>query len=216
MVILLAILANKVPQVDEVKSLYRTYGIIFQDFVKYALSVKENIQLGDIHKPESMENVEYAACQSTAGDHIEKLPDGYNTPLMRIFEQNGLELSIGQWQKLAIARAFYADSDIMILDEPTASLDPIAEQEIFNQFDRLRNNKTTVFVSHRLSSATIADKILVIEHGELIEQGSHRELMAQQGKYYDLFTTQSKRYVTQEEDNIPKYSPRRPRFWNYL
>lgn len=182
----------------DIKSLYQTFGIIFQDFGKYALSVKENIQLGDIHKDASMETVEYAARQSTAGDYIEKLPRGYDTPLMRIFEQDGLELSIGQWQKLAIARAFYADSDIMILDEPTASLDPMAEQEIFNQFDQLRNNKTTVFVSHRLSSATIADQILVIEHGHLIEKGSHRELMAQKGKYYDLFTTQSKRYVTQE------------------
>ncbi len=187
----------------DIKSLYQTFGIIFQDFGKYALSVKENIQLGDIHKDISMETVEYAARQSTAGEYIEKLPRGYDTPLMRIFEQDGLELSIGQWQKLAIARAFYADSDIMILDEPTASLDPMAEQEIFNQFDRLRNNKTTVFVSHRLSSATIADQILVIEHGHLIEKGSHRELMAQKGKYYDLFTTQSKRYVTQEGEGIP-------------
>ena len=86
----------------------------------------------------------------------------------------------------------------MILDEPTASLDPMAEQEIFNQFDRLRNNKTTVFVSHRLSSATIADQIIVIENGCLIEKGSHRQLMEQKGKYYDLFTTQSKRYVSEE------------------
>ena len=114
---------------------------------------------------------------------------------MRYFETNGLELSIGQWQKLAIARAFYADSDIIILDEPTASLDPLAEQEIFNQFDRLRNNKTTVFVSHRLSSATIADQILVIENGCLIEKGSHTDLMAKGGRYAELFTTQSKRYV---------------------
>ena len=191
----------------DIKSLYQTFGIIFQDFGKYALSVKENIQLGDIHKDISMETVEYAARQSTAGEYIEKLPRGYDTPLMRIFEQDGLELSIGQWQKLAIARAFYADSDIMILDEPTASLDPMAEQEIFNQFDQLRNNKTTVFVSHRLSSATIADQILVIEHGHLIEKGSHRELMAQKGKYYDLFTTQSKRYVTQEGEKNPGILP---------
>ena len=191
----------------DIKSLYQIFGIIFQDFGKYALSVKENIQLGDIHKEESMELVTYAARQSTAGEYIEKLPNGYETPLMRIFEQNGLELSIGQWQKLAIARAFYADSDIMILDEPTASLDPMAEQEIFNQFDRLRNNKTTVFVSHRLSSATIADQIIVIENGCLIEKGSHRELMTRQGKYYDLFTTQSKRYVS-EGENPP--ADRRP------
>ena len=184
----------------DVKSLYQTFGIIFQDFGKYALTVEENIRLGDIHSNAPMEKVEYASRQSTAGDYISKLPSGYDTPLMRIFERDGLELSIGQWQKLAIARAFYADSDIMILDEPTASLDPMAEQEIFNQFDRLRNNKTTVFVSHRLSSATIADQIIVIENGCLIEKGSHRELMERQGKYFELFTTQSKRYVSEGEN----------------
>lgn len=193
----------------DVKSLYQTFGIIFQDFGKYALTVKENIQLGDIHKECSMDSVTYASRQSTASEYIDKLPGGYDTPLMRIFEQNGLELSVGQWQKLAIARAFYADSDIMILDEPTASLDPMAEQEIFNQFDQLRNNKTTVFVSHRLSSATIADQILVIENGCLIEKGSHQELMTQKGRYFDLFTTQSKRYITQENAEELPHS-RRP------
>ena len=193
----------------DVKSLYQTFGIIFQDFGKYALSVRENIELGDIHKKPSMEMVEYAANQSTASQYIQNLARGYDTPLMRIFEHDGLELSIGQWQKLAIARAFYADSDIMILDEPTASLDPMAEQEIFNQFDQLRNNKTTVFVSHRLSSATIADNILVIENGNLIEQGSHKELMAQKGKYFDLFTTQSKRYVTDGDSDQPSQLPPR-------
>ncbi len=183
----------------DLKSLYKTFGIIFQDFGKYAVSVRENICLGDIHRVGTDDEVKAAAKQSTASDYIEKLPDGYHTPLMRYFENNGLELSIGQWQKLAIARAFYADSDIIILDEPTASLDPMAEQEIFNQFDRLRNNKTTVFVSHRLSSATIADQILVIENGCLIEKGSHTALMAQGGKYAELFTTQSKRYISEGE-----------------
>ena len=191
----------------DLKSLYSTFGIIFQDFGKYAVSVKENICLGDIHRKGTDEEVVSAAKQSTASDYIEKLPDGYDTPLMRYFETNGLELSIGQWQKLAIARAFYADSDIIILDEPTASLDPMAEQEIFNQFDRLRNNKTTVFVSHRLSSATIADQILVIENGYLIEKGSHTALMAQGGKYAELFTTQSKRYISEGE---PDPGPRPP------
>ena len=181
----------------DLKSLYQTFGIIFQDFGKYAVSVRENICLGDIHREVSEGEVLAAAKQSTASVYIEKLPDGYDTPLMRYFETNGLELSIGQWQKLAIARAFYADSDIIILDEPTASLDPMAEQEIFNQFDRLRNNKTTVFVSHRLSSATIADQILVIENGCLIEKGSHTELMAQGGRYFELFSTQSKRYISE-------------------
>lgn len=196
----------------DVKSLYRTFGIIFQDFGKYALSVRDNVRLGDIHRQVSREDIEYACRQSTSDAYISRLPDGYDTPLMRIFEPNGLELSIGQWQKLAIARAFYADSDIMILDEPTASLDPMAEQEIFNQFDRLRNNKTTVFVSHRLSSATIADNILVIDDGCLIEQGSHKALMAMQGKYYTLFTTQSKRYVEGDGGtDMPVRPPRPPR-----
>lgn len=180
----------------DIKSLYKTFGIIFQDFGKYAVTVEENIRFGDIHKNGTMDTVVHASHQSTADAYIDKLPGGYQTPLMRIFEQDGLELSVGQWQKLAVARAFYADSDIMILDEPTASLDPIAEQEIFNQFDKLTNDKTTIFVSHRLSSATIADQVIVIENGQLIEKGSHEELMALQGKYHELFTTQSKRYVS--------------------
>ena len=179
----------------ELKSLYRTFGIIFQDFGRYAATVEENIRFGNIHSDATMDAVKHAAKQSTSSEYIESLPDGYNTPLMRFFEHTGTELSIGQWQKLAIARAFYADSDIMILDEPTASLDAIAEQNVFNQFDKLTHDKTTIFVSHRLSSATIADQIIVLENGRLIEKGNHQELMDMQGKYYDLFTTQSKRYL---------------------
>jgi len=196
----------------DLQSLYQTFGIIFQDFGKYAVTVEENIRFGDIHRTPDPARVRYAAEQSAAKDYIEELPNGYDTPLMRIFEQNGMELSIGQWQKLAIARAFYADSDILILDEPTASLDPIAEQEIFNQFDTLRENKTTVFVSHRLSSATIADQILVLENGCLIENGTHAELMEKQGKYFKLFSTQAKRYLTQQsegETGEPTRPPRR-------
>lgn len=179
----------------DVKDLYSMFGIIFQDFGKYAVTVTENIAFGEFDKEIDEEKIKDAALQSNAKEFIEKLPDGYNTPLMRIFEENGLELSIGQWQKLAIARAFYSESDIMILDEPTASLDPMAEQEIFNRFDELRKDKTTIFVSHRLSSATMANKILVLEYGELIETGSHAELMAKKGRYHELFSTQAKRYI---------------------
>lgn len=143
-----------------------------------------------------------AAKASAAEEFISRLPAAYDTPLTRVFEQNGIELSIGQWQKLAIARAFYSDSDIMILDEPTASLDAIAEQEIFNQFDHLRKDKTTFFVSHRLSSAAIATKILVLESGKLIETGTHTELMKKEGVYYELFTTQANRYITESEERF--------------
>ena len=188
----------------DVEQLYSIFGIIFQDFGKYAVSVTENIAFGEIEKDIVDEDIRRAATESNADIFIEKLPSGYDTPLMRYFEDNGIELSIGQWQKLSIARAFYSDSDILILDEPTASLDPMAEQEIFNQFDQLRKDKTTIFVSHRLSSATTANKILVLEYGELIEIGSHAELMAKRGRYYELFTTQAKRYITSVDQISPE------------
>lgn len=183
-----------------VEELYKMYGIIFQDFGKYAVSVRENIAFGEISKGVDEDDIQKAAHASDADDFIAHLPDGYDTPLMRIFEENGIELSIGQWQKLSIARAFYSDSDVLILDEPTASLDPMAEQEIFNRFDELRKDKTSIFVSHRLSSATTADKILVLEYGELIESGTHKELMDAKGKYYTLFSTQAKRYIESASD----------------
>jgi ATP-binding cassette subfamily B protein len=186
----------------DVNELYKMFGIIFQDFGKYAFTVRENISFGDLQKPIDDERIRYAAKQSGAKDFIERMPDSYVTPLMRIFEENGLELSGGQWQKIAIARAFYSESDIMILDEPTAALDPMAEQEIYNEFEALSDNKTTIFVSHRLSSATKASKIIVLEYGELIEEGTHEELMRLGGKYYELFTTQAKRYISNIEDEI--------------
>ena len=183
----------------DVDDLYSMFGIIFQDFGKYAVNVSENIHFGNIHKEMREEDIKRAAEEADATDYINHLPGGFNTPLMRIFEDEGIELSIGQWQKLAIARAFYSDSDVLILDEPTASLDPMAEQEIFNQFDRLRSDKTTIFVSHRLSSATVASKIAVLEYGKIIEEGDHKALMAKRGRYYELFSTQAKRYVTEGE-----------------
>ena len=197
------------------KELYKIFGIIFQDFGKYAFTVRENIAFSRISEEIDDKRVAEAADQSAASEFIERLPDGYDTPLMRYFEKNGIELSIGQWQKLSVARAFYSDSDILILDEPTASLDPMAEQEIFNQFDRLKKDKTTIFVSHRLSSATTANKIVVLKNGEIIEMGDHQTLMAQKGEYYTLFSTQAKRYISSEseqvrEDNFPSSPPTLP------
>ncbi|MGN1081544.1 MAG: ABC transporter ATP-binding protein, partial [Acutalibacteraceae bacterium] len=178
----------------DVKELYKIYGIIFQDFGKYAVTAAENIRFGNIEN-DSREDIIKAAELSGADSFIKRLKNGYDTPLTRYFEAEGTDLSIGQWQKLSAARAFYSDSDILILDEPTASLDAIAEQELFSQFDALRRDKTTIFVSHRLSSAVTADKIFVLDGGKIAESGSHTELMAKKGIYFKLFSTQAKRYV---------------------
>lgn len=191
----------------EPRELYDLFGIIFQDFGKYAASVSENISFGDVHKEVDESHVKQAAKDSSAAAFIERLPKGYETPLMRYFEIDGIEPSIGQWQKLSVARAFYKASDILILDEPTASLDPLAEQEIFNQFAKLGEDKITVFVSHRLSSATTAQQILVLNYGQIVERGTHAELMQLHEKYYELFSTQAKRYIGEDAEQPQKKPP---------
>ena len=195
----------------EPKELYKLYGIIFQDFGKYAVSAGENIAFGDLDKQNDKKAIKEAGVLSGADAFISNLKNGYDTPMMRFFEKDGAELSIGQWQKLSVARAFFSDSDILILDEPTASLDPLAEQEIFNQFDTLRKDKTTLFVSHRLSSATVANKIVVLKNGQITEIGDHNSLMAAKGDYYTLFSTQAKRYLAGgdlREENGGERGPR--------
>ncbi|MBP5210153.1 MAG: ABC transporter ATP-binding protein [Clostridia bacterium] len=200
----------------DTEALYDLFGIIFQDFGKYAVSVRENIAFGDIDRPGDDEAVRLAARQSDSEEFISRLPGGYDTPLMRYFEQDGIELSIGQWQKLSVARAFYKDSDVLILDEPTASLDAMAEQAIYDQFAGLSKDKTTVFVSHRLSSATTASKIVVLEYGRLVETGTHEELMSKKGKYYELFSTQARRYLTHtEQEELASLAAKRDHMDNH-
>ena len=179
----------------DVGALHSLFGIIFQDFGQYSDTVSENIRYGDIQSDGVYADVQEAAELGGAASFINELPLKYDTPLTRVFEDDGIELSGGQWQKLAISRAFYKDSDILILDEPTASLDPMAEQEVYTKFDGLAKDKITLFVSHRLSSAVTASKIVVIDGGTVAELGNHAELMALRGKYYKLFTTQASRYT---------------------
>lgn len=185
----------------DVTELYKLFGIIFQDFGRYADTISENIKYGDVYGEYDEEDVMIAARRGGAAMFIDQLPDGYDTPLTRMFEENGCELSVGQWQKLSVARAFIKDSDILILDEPTASLDPLAEQEVFDQFAKLAKDKIAIFVSHKLSSAVSASKIVVIDAGRVAEVGNHEELMALRGKYYELFTTQAKRYAAIDSDS---------------
>jgi len=182
----------------DVEALYDIFGIIFQDFGKYAESVSENIEFGDVSREHNDGEISLAATRANADEFIEKLPRGYDTPLTRMFEDDGIELSGGQWQKLSVARAFYKESDILILDEPTASLDAIAEREVFDRFTELAKDRMTVFVSHRLSSAVGASKIIVIDGGRIAEVGNHEELMALHGRYYALFSTQAERYISEQ------------------
>ena len=190
----------------DVNDYYSLFGIIFQDFGKYAESVRDNVRFGNIDAEPDEERIRASVRMANAEDYVNRLPNGIDTQLMKYFDVSGIELSGGQWQKLSIARAFYSDSDILILDEPTASLDAIAEQEIFNQFDELRRGKTTLYVSHRLSSATVASKIVVLENGRVVEEGDHKALMEARGKYYELFSTQAKRYISGGEGIDPDRS----------
>ncbi|HZR42782.1 MAG TPA: ABC transporter ATP-binding protein, partial [Ktedonobacteraceae bacterium] len=151
-------------------------GVIFQDYVRYSMKARENIGVGRVADIENRELVVSAASKSGADTAIEKLDDGYETTLGRMFNK-GVELSGGEWQKMALARAFMRDAPILILDEPTSALDAQAEYDVFQQFRTLTEGRTAIFISHRFSTVRLADRILVIENGTVIENGSHDTLI---------------------------------------
>jgi ATP-binding cassette subfamily B protein len=177
----------------DLNDLRRVIGVIFQDYVTYYMSARENIGVGRIDDIENMNLVEQAAGKSGANAVITNLPQGYQTMLGRWFK-DGFQLSGGEWQKVALARAFMRDAPILILDEPTSSLDAQAEYEIFTKFRVLTEGKTAVFISHRFSTVRLADRIFVIEEGALQESGSHQELIALNGRYAELFNIQAEAY----------------------
>jgi ATP-binding cassette subfamily B protein len=175
---------------DELRS---QIGVIFQDYVTYHLSARENIGVGRVEQIEDLEAVQYAADRGGATSLIDRLPEGYEALLGRWFDQ-GHQLSGGEWQKVALSRAFMRDAQILILDEPTAALDAKAEYELFARLRALTQGRTAIYISHRFSTVRMADRILVIENGVLVEQGSHAELMALNGRYAELFTLQASAY----------------------
>jgi ATP-binding cassette subfamily B protein len=168
-------------------------GVIFQDFVRYHMTARENIGIGRVSQIEEREQIIAAARKSGADGFIERLNKGYDAMLGRWFEK-GVELSGGQWQKVALARAFMRDAPLLILDEPTSALDAEAEYEIFTRFRELTEGKTALFISHRFSTVRLADRIFVLEQGTIREHGSHDELIALNGRYAELFNLQARAY----------------------
>lgn len=171
-------------------------GAIFQDFVRYNLTASDNIGIGRVADIADRPGIVAAAQKSQADSVISGLPGGYDQMLGLSF-MSGLDLSGGQWQKLAISRAYFRDAGILILDEPTAALDARAEAEIFERFRHLSENTTTLLISHRFSTVRMADRILVLEDGQILESGSHAELMARAGRYAELFELQAAGYQNQ-------------------
>ena len=169
-------------------------AIIFQDYAKFQMKVSENIGVGKIEQADQFAKIENAALKSLANTVIEDLPDGYEQMLGRRFAK-GIELSGGQWQKIALARAYMRDAQLLILDEPTSALDARAEHEVFVRFADLIKDKTAVLISHRFSTVRMADRILFLENGQKLEMGSHEQLMTNNGKYAELFKLQAKGYL---------------------
>ncbi len=168
-------------------------AVIFQDFMRYDMTAWENIAVGQIGARENLEKVELAAKKSLAEGVIQKLPNGYDQMLGRRFE-TGVDLSGGEWQKVALARAYLRDAQILVLDEPTAALDARSEHEVFERFAELTKGKMALLISHRFSTVKMADRIIVLEKGVIAEQGRHEQLMAHGGRYAEMFELQASSY----------------------
>lgn len=177
----------------DVASLRQEIGVIFQDYVRYDMSARNNVGLGRVESLDRKEQIDIAAQKARADTLIEQLPLGYEQMLGRRFD-GGIDLSAGQWQKIALARAYMRDAQVLVLDEPTASLDARAEFEVFQQFTDLTRGRMAVLISHRFSTVRMADRILVLENGQILEEGSHRELVLAGGRYAELFELQAAGY----------------------
>jgi len=193
------ILIDDIPLEEfDLEDLRRNIGVIFQDFIRYEMPVRENIGFGRIDQMQDNQRLQDAAVESGAASFILGLPEGLDTMLGRHFEK-GRQLSIGQWQKVALARAFMRRAPIVVLDEPTASIDAKAEASIFENFREVASKTTSLLIAHRFSTVRIADVILVLEDGAIVERGSHSHLMSERGLYYRLFTLQARGYGADEQ-----------------
>lgn len=172
-------------------------SVVYQDFARYSISVKDNIALGNINlinKEILAEVIEEAIETIDIGDKINSLKDGINTKLGKL-KEDSVDLSGGQWQRIAMARSIISDAQLRILDEPTSALDPVSESKVYENFERISKNRTTIFISHRLGSTKLANEIFVIENGTLVESGSHDKLMNLEGVYAKMYESQREWYA---------------------
>ncbi len=177
----------------DLDDLHAEIGVIFQDFMRYEMTARENIAVGRVEIPHTLEEIRDAAEKSLAASVVAKLQHGYDQMLGRRFE-GGVDLSGGEWQRLALARAYLRDAQLLILDEPTAALDARSEMEVFERFSDLTSNKMALLISHRFSTVRMADRIVVLEGGRLVEEGTHPQLMAAGGRYASMFEMQAASY----------------------
>jgi ATP-binding cassette subfamily B protein len=177
----------------DLTELRKNIGVIFQDYIRYQMTVSQNIAVGHIEEQENRELIVHSATKSLADILVQRLAGKYDQALGKRFNQ-GVELSGGEWQKIALARAYMKEAQLLILDEPTSALDARAEYEVFQRFAELTKGKTAVLISHRFSTVRMADRILVLDRGELLETGSHEELVNKEGRYAELFRLQAMGY----------------------
>jgi ATP-binding cassette subfamily B protein len=177
----------------DIDSLQREIGVIFQDFVRFDMAARANIGVGRLEHMENESRIREAAGKSRADEILTKLPGNLDQMLGRRFE-GGVDLSGGEWQKFALARAYLRDAQVLVLDEPTAALDAIAEYEVFKRFSELTEGRMALLISHRFSTVRMADLIVVLEGGAIREQGTHQQLMALGGRYAEMFELQAANY----------------------
>ena len=176
------------------------FTALFQEISVLPNTIAENIAQQNLDELD-MDKVKQCAQRAGVSEKIEALHKGYETPMTRIVHGDGIQLSGGQLQRLMLARALYKNAPLMVLDEPTAALDPIAESQIYQKYNELVDGKLSLFISHRLASTQFCDRIIMMEHGLIVEEGTHAELMKQGGKYAELFQIQSQYYKEGDKEN---------------
>lgn len=183
------------------EDLSRFFGVAFQDFARYSLSVKENIGFGYIEKIDNDSAIEQAVKAGNLTEIVGELPAGINTVIGKEYDSGGEELSGGQWQRIALARAYMGEPEFLILDEPTASVDPLEEINMLSRFREIIKNRTALLISHRIGFAKLADRIYIMDKGKIVESGTHNELLSRKGKYYEMFNAQKGLYIEDGNDN---------------